>query len=195
MMKNLIPSLLVFILPFCDALSSTASKLDFPTVALKSTGQSQLTVLDGGEWASVQAVLQQDQRIDRKKSTKFGYMTVVAGRTQDGERVVAMQSTADNTVYQDSIAVVPDKVSETDAISTYIQSLSAVHSVLPKADLVGGSEDSIVCGKVVVLGGSELACFAAEGLASLGAHVSLVSSGNPKVKMSVGKRKSLPFFL
>jgi hypothetical protein len=149
-------------------------------------------VLDGGEWASVQAILQKQKVL--KRSTRNGYMRIVAGRNEDNQRVVAMECPDDkNAVYEDSVALIPDKISENDAISTYIVSLSTVHSVLPKAEQVGGSDDSLIAGKVVVLGGNELACFAAEGLASMGIEVSLVSPGSPKVKKNIGNRKFYSF--
>jgi hypothetical protein len=190
MMRSI--SLLLILLPLsCEALSSAAS-VDFRTVNLKSMGPSQLAVLDGGEWASVQAILQEENVL--KRSTRNGYMTIVAGRNEDNQRVVAMQCPDDkNAVFEDSVALVPDKISESDAISTYIVSLSAVYSVLPKAEQVGGSDDSVIAGKVVVLGGNELACFAAEGLASMGVEVSLVSPGSPKVNKNIGKRKFYSF--
>jgi hypothetical protein len=65
-------------------------------------------------------------------------------------------------------------VSDPDAISTYIISLSAIHCALPK--VVEG-----VAGKAVILGGNELACFAAQGLASLGVQVSLVTTNSPNI--------------
>jgi hypothetical protein len=90
-------------------------------------------------------------------------------------------------VYEDSVAIIPDKISDQDAIATCIHSLAAIHCTMPRLDGVGGSSsddvaNSFVSGRVVVLGGNDLACFAAHGLAALGVHVSLVSTGSPKVK-------------
>jgi hypothetical protein len=176
-----------------NALSAVAAVVtELPTVGLSSSSRSQLAVLDGSEWASIQNILRQEKRLEGGTSTKYGYMTIVTGRTAEDQRqrVVAMRAADDeNTVYADSIAIIPDKVSDDDAISTYIASLSTIQPVLPKSYQVGGSDESTVGGKSVVLGSNELACFAAEGLASLGVDVSLVSNGNPKVKTNVGKRK------
>jgi hypothetical protein len=183
--------LLFFLAPLsCEALSSSTIVKEFPTVSLKSADKSQLAILDGAEWASVQGILRKEKRLSA--TTKYGYMKVVTGRNEDNERVIAMQSVNDNenVVYKDSMAVIPSKISEADAISTYVSSLCAIHAVLPKAEQVGGSDETIVAGKVVVMGSSEFACFAAEGLASLGADVCLVSPGNPKVRTSVGNCKS-----
>lgn len=181
----------------CWALSSsTATKsMEFPTVSLQSIGKSQLAILDGGEWSTVQALLQNEGRLSKRTYTKYGYMTIVTGRNDKNQRVIAMQSSAENAaVYQDSVALIPDQVAETDAISTYISSLSAIHCALPPTTLkgIGGGTDSISIGqgKTVVLGSNELACFAAEGLATLGVHVSLVSPGSPKVNTNVGACKS-----
>jgi hypothetical protein len=182
---------LLFLLPLSSSLSSSpATKKTFPTVGLKSTGQSQLAILDGSEWSTIQALLQKEGQLSKKVSTKYGQMTIVTGRDEDNRRVIAMQTHEKNTVYEDSVAVIPDRVSETDAISTYISSLSAIHCALPKVkDIGGGTDSAMVSGRAVILGSNELACFAAEGLASLGVHVSLVSPGSPKVRTNVGTRK------
>jgi hypothetical protein len=174
---------------------------------LASIKKAQLAVLDGAEWNSVQSILKEEKRFLQQSSsaattpmatTKYGYMKVVAGRDAENRRVVGMQCMGGNgndnesVVYQDSIAVIPDKVSDTDAISTYISSLSAVHCAVPKCENVGGGDDSITTGKVVVLGSSDLACFAAEGLASLGVEVYMINNkGNANVKKNVGKSKFL----
>eukprot|EP00980_Cylindrotheca_fusiformis_P019384 scaffold6661_cov109-Cylindrotheca_fusiformis.AAC.4 len=175
--------------------SPTATKsMEFPTISLQSTGKSQLAILDGGEWTTVQALLQKEGRLSQRTFTKYGYMKLVTGLNDQNQRVVGMQSgSKDNeSVYQDSVAVIPDKVSEMDAIATYIASFAAIHCALPpNAKHIGGGTDSVsIEGKTVILGSSELACFAAEGLASLGVHVSLVSPGSPSVNKKVGKRKS-----
>ena len=84
-------------------------------------------------------------------------------------------------LHKDSVAVIPDGVSDTDAIATMMASLSAVHCALPISENVGGSADaSIISGKAVVVGGGEYATFAADALATLGADVYQVSTGKPK---------------
>jgi hypothetical protein len=121
-------------------------------------------------------------------------MNVVTGRDDLNRRVVAMQCMNNdnrNVVYQDSIALIPDNISDTDAISTFIMSVSCVHSALPKLENVGGGNDSVVTGKTVVLGSSEVACFAAEGLASLGVDVVVVNiKGTAKINKKTRKSKS-----
>ena len=186
MIKSLALALLLVLPPHLAEGYSSPGTTDFRTVDLMSVGPSQLAVLDGGEWASVQVALKEEKLLP--KSTRNGYMTIITGRNGENQRVVGMQCPGSrNSVYEDSVAVIPRKVSEEDAIATYIVSLSSVHTTLPKAEQVGGSADSVIAGKAVVLGSSELACFAGEALAAMGIDVSLVSPGSPKVKKSVGK--------
>jgi hypothetical protein len=126
-------------------------------------------------------------------------MNIIVGRGSEDNncRVVAMQCMEDgdgnkdknSIVYKDSIARIPDKVSDMDAISTYITSLSTIYCALPKIDNIGGAlGESITTGKSVVLGSSDIACFAAEGLASLGIDVTIVNNkGSASINKFVGK--------
>ncbi len=134
-------------------------------------------------------------------TTKYGYMSVLTGKDEDNRRIVAMQCTeshdseqsASSLVYEDSIAVIPKQVSDEDAISTYIASLSSIVCALPRVKNIGGGVDEeavTISGKAVVLGSGDLACFSAEGLASLGIEVFLVNNkGSASVRKNVGKRK------
>lgn len=93
----------------------------------------------------------------------------------------------DMQVYQNSLAKIPSKVKDQDAIHTMIAALTGVQCTAPRVQGVGGSDASsddngMVSGKVVILGGSEYACFAAKGLAALGSHVSVVST-NEKLQI------------
>ena len=199
--------------PFsCQALSSSpsSSTSTIPTAELSSVGRSQFAVLDGAEWNSVNTVLREQRRQASKSSTpaprsaptKYGYMNVVTGRDQDNNRVVAMQCICDDApqeespsiVYEDSIALIPKQISDEDAMSTYISSLSAIYCALPQMEKIGeGNKESmkkISTGKVVVLGSGDLACFSAEGLASLGMEVFMVNNkGNANVRKSIGNSK------
>lgn len=194
----------VILSSYCEALSSSSSvETTFPTVGLKSTSSSQLAILDGAEWSTTELFLQKEGKLSRQSSTKSGYMTIVTGRRiEDDKRVIAMKKNNINNddddnnesslVYVDSIALIPDNVSDSDAIYTYITSLSSIHCALPRISGIGGGEESsasLISGKAVVLGSNELACFAAEGLASFGIQVSLVSPGSPKVRTKFGKGK------
>jgi len=121
-------------------------------------------------------------------------MKIVTGNTEEGQRVIGMQEslTSASQIFEDSVAVIPNNVRDADAISTYISALSTIHCALPKIQSIGGSTDAAMINrKAVVLGSNILACFAAEGLASLGLDVSLVSTGNPKVNTRIGKLQIL----
>ena len=166
--------------------------------------------MDGSEWSSIQNVLRQENKFTKgTAATKYGYTTIVTGfiNTEEDEeegnsqkRVIGMKikdEDSDNecvTLYEDSIATIPDDISDEDAISTYITSLSTIQPALPFVEKVGGSSDSVmvgVGGTSVILGSNEIACFAAEGLASLGVDCYLVSNGNPKVNSNVGGKRKL----
>ena len=178
----------------CFGLSAPAkTSLDFATIRLASTGASQLAILDGGEWSTVQLLLKQEGRLPKSRANiNRGYLKVVTGTTEEGQRVIGMlESLQDaNQVWQDSVAAIPKQVSDQDAIATYISAFSTIHCALPQVKAIGGSTDAAMINRTaVVLGSNALACFAAEGLAGLGVEVSLVSTGNPKVNTRVGKRK------
>jgi hypothetical protein len=182
--------------PYALTSTSVTTMMTYPTTTLSSIGKSQLAVLDGGEWISVQSILQEERKpASSRRRTKYGYMNVVTGKDDKNRRVVAMQclDATDNTekkVYQDTIAVIPSQISEEDAISTFIMSLSCVHCALPKLENVGGGGDSVATGRAVVLGSSDVACFAAEGLSSLGIDVTVVNNkGSANVKKNVGTSK------
>ena len=185
--------------------SSTPLVSAYSTLTLTSVGKSQLAVLDGAEWNSVQSILKDQQKQDKSSSsspsssptinfTKYGYMKIVTGKDEDNRRIVAMQcmDTDDNNnkrndiVYEDSLAVIPQKVSDVDAISTYIASFSSIHCALPIIE----EEENVGGRKAVVLGSSDLACFSAEGLACMGMDVFMVNNkGNANVRKNIGKCK------
>mmetsp|Transcript_14670 Transcript_14670/g.34091 ORF Transcript_14670/g.34091 Transcript_14670/m.34091 type:complete len:598 (+) Transcript_14670:70-1863(+) len=193
----------------CQALSSSSSSSTstIPTAELVSVGRSQFAVLDGAEWHSVNTVLREQYRQAPKSSTsvsssvppKYGYMNIVTGKDHSNNRIVAMQWTggdasqleAPSIVYEDSIALIPKQISDEDAMSTYISSISAIYCALPRVGKIGGDANEstmmISTGKVVVLGSGDLACFSAEGLASLGMEVFMVNNkGNANVRKNIG---------
>lgn len=115
-----------------------------------------------------------------------GTLNIVVGETTEESRlrrVVGIESEsgirldANTFLDLDSVAEIPDRISDENAISTAIASL-ALHCSLPRVDGVGGSDISIISGKAVVLGGSDYARFVAKGMSLLGVDVTLVSS-NP----------------
>ena len=131
--------------------------------------------------------------------TKYGAMTVVTGMNENKERVIGISSSSsssegssasNNEIYVDSVAYMPKSISDSDAIQTYISSIASVHCMLPRINEIGGTsnvdftisdKDST---KIVIVGGGELACYAASALSTLGIqHVSLITTdGNPKLK-------------
>ena len=169
-----------------QALAASVSKAtsSFPTTQLPSIEATQFALLDGAEWASIQSIMSQLEGSVPWAPSKYGYMTVVVGKDAQGQKIIGMQASS-NEVFQGSVARIPSNtnLATKDVIATYIAGLSTVHAVLPLVERVGGSEETaMVGGKVVVMGGNDLACFAAEGLSTLGAHVCLVSTGSPRVR-------------
>lgn len=152
-------------------------------------------VYDGPEWTSIQ------DSLGVKTSNSYGKMTVVAGEREDtGEKIVGVVADSNSgvalkgtsiQVQESSVAKIPSAIQEQDAINTMIAALTGIQCTLPKVEGVGGAnpteENSMVSGKVVILGGSDYACFAAEGLAVLGTKVSLVSTNAVTVDHLNGK--------
>ena len=77
-------------------------------------------------------------------------------------------SLGDNVhIYKHTAATIPKHISDHDALSTAAASLVGIHCALPnRVEHVGGSAlsdaDVFYSGRVVVLGGNDLACFFAE---------------------------------
>ena len=95
-------------------------------------------------------------------------------------------------LHKDSVAIIPDTISDADGMATMMASLSAVHCALPISENVGGSADaSIISGKAVVVGGGEYATFAADALATLGADVFQISTGKPNPKNRNGELRAI----
>ncbi|EEC44592.1 predicted protein [Phaeodactylum tricornutum CCAP 1055/1] len=151
-------------------------------------------------------------------STPFGCMRIVTGivnmasasaqRSQNEQRVIGMQrmpqvgpTTKDNltdgavVLYADSVARIPDEVSDDQAVATYFRSV-AIHAVLPRPFVlkgIGGADDvsftqTSDMGKVVVVGGNERAMWAANALDRLGVHVTLVTT-NTAIKAKIPDSK------
>lgn len=192
------------------ALDSTSAYLtnNSPISSRQSTSfqaaRTKDVVYDGPEWTSIQDSLGLKTS---SPTTSYGKMTVVVGVRQDsGDKivgVVADSGGADTVslqgsnlhVYSESTAKLPSSgVKDEEAMNTMIAALTGVECTLPRVEGVGGSlvseENSMVSGKVVILGGSEYACFAAKGLAALGSQVSLVSTND--VKLQHGNVEILP---
>jgi len=151
---------------------------------LEAVAKQRVAVVDGPEWAWLQNFLNQNDEgsssSSKQPTSTHGYMAVLAGTTTDGDRVVGIQANNDKNddnddnenhlvdlgngafLYKDSAATVPSKVNYDDAISTMVASLTGIHHAIPKIEKVGGSGQTFVSGKVVVMGGNDYAKFCAE---------------------------------
>jgi hypothetical protein len=132
--------------------------------------------------------------------TLVGVWTAVTG-SWNGHRVVAMKVLTENNsnhqhvssvittldqpnipVYTESIVIIPDGISEETALATMSSSLSTIHCVLPIVTNVGGSVNTVQIrdeGKIVILGGNEMAVTIANILTKLQYQVVLVTDKKP----------------
>jgi len=191
---------LVLLLPIAtEALQTSSLRRSFPT-SLQAVSQRRTFIFDGGELESFLLHGNTGESTGSTAATKVGSLTLVTGSTQEdpSQRIVAVQtnnndinanyetvSMGDVDVYAHTIATIPQKVSEADALSTAAAALVGIHCAIPKVGGVGGSDNSndvFYTGKAVVVGGNDYACFVADGLATLGIEVSLVSTGSPRAK-------------
>jgi len=192
---------LVLILPTATKALQTSSfiRRSNPTSSLQAVSQKRTFIIDGGELESF--LLHGGESIGTA-TNKVGSLTLVTGTTQEdpSQRIVAVQtnnndnnaaanyetiSMGDVDVYAHTIANIPPKVTDSVALSTAAASLVGIHCAIPKVGGVGGSDNSndvFYTGKAVVVGGNDYACFVADGLATLGIDVSLVSTGSPEAK-------------
>jgi thiol-disulfide isomerase/thioredoxin len=158
-----------------------SSREETPTKAAKGNVLQQTMAIDGAEWLSLRTKLLQQQSTDNSDAssspyarTKLGVCTAVTGTVQ-GQRVVGLMSatdrattTAKNTVpldhdstmhiYSESLARIPDTVSEQNALWTLLQSIVLIHCVRPVEANVGGSASAVLSPSsslhVVVVGGN-----------------------------------------
>jgi hypothetical protein len=140
---------------------------------LNAVSKKKLAVLDGSEWISLQNYL-------NLPPAPIGKMTVVSGTTlSTGDRVVGIECpsfidtadisddlimiSSDCRLYANSVALIPKNLKDDLAMSTLVASLSAIHCALPtRSSNIGGSRDEFQHqGRVVVVGGSDYACFVA----------------------------------
>jgi len=196
---------LIFIDNFCTvcalySLKNAAvrsSRIITTKTSLSSVFKTHETFLDGAEWISVQKFQAMITPNDNVISP-VGKMEVVIGTIADtGERVAGVRADAatdspvvslddDCFIYIDSVASIPSSFSEKDydtIIMTISASLASVHCALPIASRIGGSSSDFTKsnGKVVVIGASDHARFAARGLSSIGMEVFLISTGNTRI--------------
>jgi len=97
-------------------------------------------------------------------------------------------------IYKHTMATIPSNISDMDALSTAAATVVGVHCAIPKVEDIGGGSSGLLAaaqetndnsnidtsifysGKAVVLGGNDYAIFIANGLATLGINVSLVTT-------------------
>jgi len=188
---------------------------------LSAVTKIQTVIIDGSELSSLQRF--KDKNSDNGYENKslqtpsslnsndpVGFYAVAVGSLQDspGSRIIGVVSPDGDTeheilslspqinIYSSSLATIPSSVTDTDAISTLINSMVGVHcSFVSRLEAVGGSEDvfdidtSETPQKVVVVGSSDLACFIADSLATLGASVNQIST-SPLVTIRKNRGKA-----
>jgi len=180
----------------CEAFSESHLK----TVNLLSVTDRRTGVLDGAELAALSSFLSEEQQQGSDAKTlqvrseeehhDAGVLNFATGiLLVDGvnRRIIGIESqTAGGGILQSSMALIPNKVSDADAISTAMAAIVGVHCCVPMVAKVGGSTFSdgsnFVTGKAVILGGGAYARFCADALEKLGADVTLVTTGNPQLK-------------
>ncbi|KAL9184199.1 hypothetical protein ACHAXT_002285 [Thalassiosira profunda] len=173
----------------------------YATRTASAISQRQRFILDGGE---LQSFLLHTDGVSPslggpRGAQQVGCLSFVTGTTDDSGRVVGVEKSSDddgkhetislgNTeVYAHTVATIPEKVSDWDAMATAAAAAVGIHCAVPRVEGVGGGDDGVFySGKVmllaVVIGGNDYAIFLAEGLATLGIEVSLVSTGGTKTK-------------
>lgn len=144
-----------------------------PSSALAAVSQTQVAALDGAEWTSLQLHLLEESLLETPhRLSEIGTMTIVTGISSNQERIVGIQATNDDEdtialdkstkIYKNSMATIPKRISDHDAMTTLLGALVGVHCALPKVSDVGGGSDSLVSGKVMnengVLG-TWISCF------------------------------------
>ncbi|GFH51760.1 hypothetical protein CTEN210_08236 [Chaetoceros tenuissimus] len=143
------------------------------------------------------------------KGEKIGIIKIVAGSTDENpkERIVGVAVDPDSTnvetvrissknggihLQKDSVAVVPRRISDEDAMSTLFASLTGVHCAFHDpirndgrvVEGVGGSNDDFMVSsdmdtegkKVVILGGGEYSCFITDSIATLGGDAQQITA-------------------
>eukprot|EP00957_Ditylum_brightwellii_P170666 12991031-Ditylum_brightwellii.AAC.1 len=142
---------------FHSALPSSLTTQRMKATKLSAVAKRQKAIFDGAEFISIASFLisedgsmsrsGEEGGVDVMPQMRAGYMTIVTGTTEeDGERVIGFErpssssekeekvdgeefvSLGDGTfVYRDSMAVLPKKISDADAISTAAAALCGVH--------------------------------------------------------------------
>ena len=143
-------------------------------IALHALSQRQTFLLDGGELESFlvhnndhnAATIAAGNAVasPRNAHKGVGCLSFVTGTTDDQKRIVGVEQLGSEDdagtnyetislgdgihVYKHTVAVIPERVSDMDAISTAAASVVGVHCAIPRVGGVGGSDDGVVFGKV-----------------------------------------------
>ena len=163
--------------------------------------KSQTAVLDGSSFNALDLFLAAEGKLTGSKPSRsntknrHGYCSVITVKLSNNKRVIGIKvdhaATTNSEsletvsiengveIYKDSMATIPDSISDDDAISTCVASLAAIHCAIhdpirPDDKIVqnvGGSTETFVSAietvtlqnkKAVVVGGSDYASFVAE---------------------------------
>lgn len=162
---------------------------------LQSVTKSQTAILDGSSFNSLDLFLAAEGKSSRTNAN-HGYCSFVTAKVSNNQRVIAIQAQLENReeldnletiliddgveVYKDSLATIPNSISDEDAISTAIAAITGIHCAIynptPINDKlvknVGGSSENFISSatksnnidnkKAVVVGGGDYASFVAE---------------------------------
>ena len=165
---------------------------------LQSVTKSQIAVLDGSSFNALDLFLAVEGKssTNGRSNAKHGYCSFVTAEVSKNERIIGIHVQTENRaeldnletitiddgveVYKDSSAIIPNSISDEDAISTAIAAITGIHCAIynptPINDKivqnVGGSSENFVSSvtksnnidnkKAVVVGGGDYASFVAE---------------------------------
>ena len=126
--------------------------------ALQVVTKRQTYIYDGGELHSF--LIANDLSNANSRQAQVGSITFVTGTTDDSRRIIGVEeiggddsrevtSLGETCVYSDTVAEIPGRVSDEDALATASASVVGIHCSLPRVEEVGGSAgDVFYSGKV-----------------------------------------------
>ena len=126
--------------------------------ALQAVTKRQTYIYDGGELHSF--LIANDLSNANSRQAQVGSITFVTGTTDDSRRIIGVEeiggddsrevtSLGETCVYSDTVAEIPGRVSDEDALATASASVVGIHCSLPRVEEVGGSaNDVFYSGKV-----------------------------------------------
>ena len=126
---------------------------------LQAVTKRQTYIYDGGELQSF--LISNDLFNANSRQARVGSITFVTGTTaDDSRRIIGVEeiggedsrevtSLGETCVYSDTVAEIPGRVSDEDALATASASVVGIHCSLPRVEEVGGSAgDVFYSGKV-----------------------------------------------